>query len=135
MKRLFSTLTVASLGLNLFAGELPAETTAKLLKVVVTGSGEKINCRDGAMKAALEATGVPLDSYGKIVWSSNPTEIKMLKSQHKLIITNRPDQLGMGASMSISEDGGKPKIHLHTGNLSASGVTLSDSILKMGEKI
>jgi len=135
MKRLFTALTAASLGMNLFAGELPAETTAKLIKVVVNGAGGKINCRDGAMKAVLEANGVLTDGSSNIVWSSSPAEIKMLKSQRKLIITSRPEQLGMGASIAISEDGGRPKIHLHPGNLAASGITLSDAVLKIGEKI
>jgi len=135
MKRIFTALTTASLGLNLFAGELPTDTAAKLIKVVVNGAGGKITCRDSAMKAALEASGVQTDASAKIVWSSSPAEIKMLKSQNKLIITSRPEQLGMGASIAIAEDGGRPKIYLHPANLAASGVTLSDSVLKIGEKI
>ncbi len=135
MKCLLTPLAAAALGLNLFAGELPSETTARILKVVVNGSGGKITCRDGAMKAALESAGVQVDANAQLVWSSSPAEIKMLKSQHKLIITNNPGQLGMGASMAISEEGGKPKIHLHPGNLAASGITLSDAVLKIGEKV
>jgi len=135
MKQVFTTLTAAILGMNLFAGELPTETAAKLVKVVVNGAGGKISCRDGAMKAALEASGVQTDGFAKIVWSSSAAEIKMLKAQNKLIITSRPEQLAMGASIAISEDGGRPKIYLHPGNLAASGVTLSDAVLKVGEKI
>jgi hypothetical protein len=134
MKHLLTALSTLSLSLNLLAGELPAETTAKLIKVVVNGSGGKIMCRDGAMKAALESAGVQTEAGSKIVWSSNPTEIRMMKSQGKLIITSRPENLGLGASIAITEDGGKPKIYLHSGNLAASGVTVSDAILKIGEK-
>jgi len=134
MKLLFAALTAATLGANLLAGELPTETAAKLVRVVVNGSGGKIMCRDSAMKAALESAGVLMDANAKIVWSSSPTEIKMLKSQGKLIITSHPEQLGMGASIAITEDGGRPKIYLHPGHLAASGITLSDAILKIGEK-
>lgn len=135
MKPIFTALTAATLGLNLFAGELPAETAAKLVKVVVNGAGGKISCRDAAMKAALESNGVQTDGVSKVVWTSSVAEIKMLKSQGKLIITNRPEQLGMGAAIAIAEDGGKPKIYLHTGNLAASGVAISDAVLKIGEKL
>jgi hypothetical protein len=135
MKRLALALAAAALGLNLSAGELPADTAAKLVKVVVNGTGGKIACRDGAMKAALESTGVQTDGFAKVVWSSNPSEIKMLKGQGKLVITSRPEQLALGASIAIAEDGGKPKIYLHPGNLASTGVTLSDAILKMGEKL
>jgi hypothetical protein len=133
MKPLF--LAAAALSLNLFAGELPTDTTAKLVRVVVNGSGGKIACRDGAMKTALESMGVQTDTYAKIVWSSNPGEIKMLKGQGKLIISSQPSHLAQGAAIAIAEDGGKPKIYLHPGNLAASGITLSDAVLKMGEKL
>ena len=135
MKCLVTTLAAAALGMNLLAGELPADIAARIVKVVVNSSGGKIVCRDGAMKAALESAGVQTDAGARIVWSSSPVEIKMLKSQGKLIITSHPEMLAMGASIAIAEDGGKPKVYLHPGHLAASGITLSDAILKIGEKI
>ena len=129
------TAFVATLGLSLPAAELPIETAAKLVKVVVNGTGGKITCRDGAMKAALESNGVQVDSSANIVWSSSAVEIKMLKARGKLIITSRPENLGMGACIAIAEDGGRPKIYLHPTNLAASGISLPDSVLKMGQKI
>ncbi len=135
MRKLIFTALAATLGLSLSAGELPIETVAKLVKVVVNGTGGKIICRDAAMKAALESNGVTVDSSASIIWSSSPAEIKMLKSRGKLIITSRPEQLGMGACIAIAEDGGKPKIYLHPANLAASGISLPDSVLKFGEKI
>lgn len=125
----------AVLGLSLSAGELPADTTAKIVKVIVNGAGGKINCRDSAMKTALESASVTTDGNANIIWSSAPGEIKMLKGQHKLIICSRSEFLAMGASIAITEDGGKPKIYLHPGNIAASGVTLSDAVLKIGEKL
>lgn len=135
MRKLIFTALVATLGLNLTAAELPVETAAKLVKVVVNGTGGKITCRDGAMKAALESNGVVVDSSASIIWSSSPIEIRMLKSRGKLIITSRPDQLAMGAAIAIAEDGGRPKIYLHPANLAASGISLPDAVLKIGEKI
>ncbi len=135
MRKLIFTAFVATLGLNLSAAELPVEMAAKLVKVVVSGTGGKITCRDGAMKTALESNGVLVDSSANIIWSSSPAEIKMLKSKGKLIITSRPEQLGMGAAIAIAEDGGRPKIYLHPANLAASGISLPDAVLKIGEKI
>lgn len=135
MRKLIFTAFAATLGLSLTAGELPIETAAKLVKVVVNGTGGKITCRDAAMKAALESNGVTVDSSASIIWSSSPAEIKMLKSRGRLIITSRPEQLGMGACIAIAEDGGRPKIYLHPANLAASGVSLPDAVLKLGEKI
>ncbi|MFZ1613007.1 MAG: hypothetical protein WAT51_02480, partial [Holophaga sp.] len=71
----------AVLGLSLSAGELPADTTAKIVKVIVNGAGGKINCRDSAMKTALESANVPTDGSSSVIWSSAPGEIKMLKGQ------------------------------------------------------
>ncbi len=135
MRKLILSAFVATFGLNLSAAELPVEMAAKLVKVVVNGTGGKITCRDGAMKAALESNGVVVDSNASIIWSSSPAEIKMLKARGRLIITSRPEQLGMGASIAIAEDGGRPKIYLHPANLAASGIALPDAVLKIGEKI
>lgn len=129
------TILATLLGLSLSAGELPAETTAKIVKVIVNGAGGKINCRDSAMKSILEANSVSTDGNASIIWSSAPGEIKMLKGQHKLIICSRTEFLAMGAAIAIIEDGGKPKIYLHPGNIAASGITLSDAVLKIGEKL
>jgi hypothetical protein len=117
------------------AGELPPDVSAKLIKIIVTSSGGKVGCRDATIKSALEAAGVPIDGSAKAAWSTNPAEIRMLKSQGKLVITNRTEHLAAGASIALTEEGGRPKIFLHPGNLAASGITLSDAVLKMGEKI
>jgi len=116
------------------AGDLPADVAAKLVKIIATATGGKVSCRDSAMKAALEAAGVTVDGDSKIVWATNPVEIKMLRTQNRLVVTGNKNFLSSGASIAIVEDGGKPKIFLHQGNISASGVALSDAIYKVGEK-
>ncbi len=116
------------------AGELPPEVAAKLVRIIATATGGKVSCRDSAMKAALEGAGVTVDGDSKIVWATNPVEIKMLRSQNRLVITGNKSFLANGASIAIVEDGGKPKIYIHQPNIAASGVTLSDAIYKVGEK-
>jgi hypothetical protein len=116
------------------AGELPAEVAAKLVKIIATSAGGKVSCRDSSMKTALESAGVTVDSDSKIVWATNPVEIKMLRAQNRLVITGNKNFLANGASIAIVEDGGKPKIFLNQANIAASGVALSDAIYKVGEK-
>jgi len=116
------------------AGDLPADVAAKLVKIIATATGGKVSCRDSAMKAALEGAGVTVDGDSKIVWATNPVEIKMLRTQNRLVITGNKNFLGSGASIAIVEDGGKPKIFLNQANISASGVAISDAIYKVGEK-
>jgi len=116
------------------AGDLPADVAAKLVKIIATAAGGKVSCRDSTMKAALEGAGVTVDGDSKIVWATNPVEIKMLRTQNRLVITGNKSFLGSGAAIAICEDGGKPKIFLNQTNISASGVTLSDAIYKVGEK-
>ena len=129
--------TVCALLLGCFsaflqAGELPPELAAKLIKIIASSSGGKVSCRDATMKAALEGAGVTVDGDSRIVWATNPVEIKMLRN--RLVIVGKKELLGSGASIAIVEDGGKPKIYLNQAAISASGVTLSDAIYKVGEK-
>jgi len=125
-------LMLGSFSAWLPAGDLPPEVAAKLIKIIATASGGTVSCRDSGMKAALEAAGVTVDSNSRVVWATNPVEIKMLKG--RLIIVGRKDFLSAGASIAIVEDAGKPKIYLNQGSVTASGVAMSDAIYKLGEK-
>lgn len=114
------------------AGELPPDVTAKLLKIIVTNAGGKISCREPALKEALEAAGVAVEDSAKVVWVTNPAQAKMLKSQGKLVVGPSPALLGAGAGIALVEDGGKPKILLQMANVTSSGITLPDALLKVG---
>ena len=117
------------------AGELSPEVTAKFLKVIVSTSGQgKIACSDSTMKSALEAQGISVDSSSPVVWCTNPTEAKMQRAMGKLVVVGRRD-LGAMACIVIAEDSGRPKLVLNTNNLRSSKVTLSDAIMKIGEKL
>lgn len=125
-------LVVGSLSSWLPAGELPPETAAKLIKIIATATGGKVSCRDSGMKAALEAAGITVDGDSKLVWATNPVEIKMLKG--RLVVVGRKEFLSAGAGIALVEDGGKPKIYLNQAAITASGVTMPDAIYKVGEK-
>lgn len=115
------------------AGDLAPEVAAKLVKLIVNGAGGqgKVACRDSAMKAAFEGQGLVIDSGAKVAWGSNPSEIKSLKTQGKLVICAKQEWLPQGASIAITDEGGRPKLFLNKAHVAVSGVGLSDDVLKI----
>ena len=117
------------------AADLTPEVEAKFLKAIISSSGtNKISCSDPALKTALEAQGMVVDSSATIAWTTNPMEAKNFKAFGRLVVTNRRE-LAANASVLISEEGGRPKILLNTANLHAAKIQLGDAVLKIAEKI
>ena len=128
-------LLVVGTALAVRADDLSPETIAKFLKVIVTSTGgNKIACSDPALKAAIEAAGLVVDSGAPIGWATNAMEAKNFKTFGRLVITGRRE-LGGAAAILIQEEGGRPKILLNPNNLKGSKVQISDAILKMGQTI
>ena len=122
---------------GLCAGELPAETQAKFIKILASsaGSAGKVVCSNGGLAGELGKLGVTPDAGSKVAWASSEGEVKSLKGAGKLVICGKLDWLSAGGAIAIVEEGGKPQIYLHMGNIAASGVTLSDAVLKIGKKL
>jgi len=131
LKTLALALTIGCSSIWVQAGDLPPDVAAKLIKIIASASGGKVACRDATMKTALEGAGVTVDGDSKIVWATNPIEIKMLKG--RLVIVGRKEFLSAGGGIALVEDGGKPKIYLNQAAIAASGVTISDAIYKIGQ--
>ena len=136
----FSTKAFAALALaltSLSAGELPAETQAKFIKILASsaGSAGKVVCHDGGLKAELGKVGVADDASSKVAWASSEAEVKSLKGGGKMVICGKLEWLPAGGAIAIVEEGGKPQIYLHMGHIASSGVTLSDAVLKIGKKL
>ena len=135
IKQLTVSLLCAFGAFAVQAGDLSPEVTAKFLKVIVSTSGQgKISCSDAPLKSALEAQGVTVDSGAQIIWCTNPMDAKNQKTMGKLVVVGRRD-LGANACIVIEEDGGRPKLIFNTANLQRSRVTLSDAVMKIGEKL
>jgi len=128
-------LAAASVATLAVRADLTPEVEAKFLKAIIASSGtNKIACEDAALKTALEAQGIVVDSAAPICWVTNPNIAKTMKQFGRLVITNRRD-LATSASVLIVEDGGRPKLILNTANLKTAKVQLSDAVLKIAEKI
>lgn len=132
--------TVAMLSLafsGLAAGDLPGDIQAKFIKILASsaGSAGKVGCSNAGLAGELTKVGVAADSGSKVAWASSEGEVKALKGAGKLVICGKLEWLPAGGAIAIVEEGGKPQIYLHMGHISASGVTLSDAVLKIGKKL
>ena len=119
------------------AGELPPEVLAKFVKLLSSSanSAGKVACKDGTMAGELAKLGINADGSSKVAWAASEGEVRSLKAAGKLVLCGKLEWLPAGGAIAIVEEGGKPQIYLHMGNIAASGVSLSDTILKIGKKL
>ena len=123
--------------LPVLGGDLPPEIQAKFIKILASsaGSAGKVACKDGGVMAELAKLGFANDPGSKVAWGSSEGEVKAFKGGGKLVICGKLEWLPAGGAIAIVEEGGKPQIYLHMGNIAGSGVTLSDAVLKIGKKL
>lgn len=138
MKRpMFRTLILGLAATALSAGDLPADIQAKFIKILAAnaGSAGKVACKDPGVTAALGGAGLAADPASKVAWAGSEADVKAYKAAGKMVICGKLEWLPEGGSIALVEEGGKPQIYLHMGNIAASGITLSDAILKIGKRL
>jgi len=118
------------------AGDLPRDVQARFIKILAQSAGSpgKVACRDAELLAELGKLGVTADAGSKVAWASNLTEVRSLKGAGKMVICGKQEWLAQGAAIALVEEGGKPQVILHMGHIAASGVSLSDAVLKIGKR-
>jgi hypothetical protein len=123
--------------LGLAAGDLPPAIQAKFIRIIASSAGSpgKVHCKDGAVAGELGKLGVTADPASKVAWADSEGEVRALKASGKLVICGKLEWLPAGGAIAIVDEGGKPQIYLHMGNIAGSGVTLSDAVLKIGRKL
>jgi len=128
-------LTFAFQGLS--AGELPAPIQAKFIRILASsaGSAGKVYCTNAGLAKELDKVGVTADTGSKVAWASTEGEVKSFKAAGKLVICPKQEWLPVGGAIAIVEEGGKPQIYLHIGHITDSGLTISDSVLRIGKKL
>jgi hypothetical protein len=135
MARAVSVSIACILTLGLAAQDLAPETQAKFLKILLSSTGQfGFACADPGFKAKLEANGIAVSPGFKMAWAESEAEVKSLKAAGKLVIVPKLAWLKAGGSIAIVEEQGKPQIYLNPANVKASGMTLSDTIVKMAKK-
>jgi len=137
MRRTPALILCCALGMTAFAGDLPAELQVKFISLLARNAGSpgKVACRDGALHGELGKQGLANDATSKVAWAASEAEVKTLKAAGKFVICGHLEWLPAGGSVAVVEEGGKPQIYLHMGNIAASGVALSDAVLKIGRKL
>lgn len=127
-------LALLVLASPLVGGDLPTGIQAKFVKIIAgSGGATAVACKDGAMTGEFKTVGLAVDGGSKVAYAGSEADLGAFKG--KLIIVPKLEWLPKGGAIAVVEEGGKPAIYLHMGNISASGVTLSDTILKIGKKL
>ena len=125
---------VFTFGMN--AQSAPLEIQAKFVKVLLSSSGQfGFACNDEGLKKKLEELGVSVGPGFKYAWGSSEPEVRALKAQGRFIICPNVEWLKSGGCIAIVEEAGKPQLYLHIANTKASGVTVSDAIMKIAKKL
>jgi len=118
------------------AQSAPLEIQAKFVKVLLSSSGQfGFACNDENLKKKLEELGVSVGPGFKYAWGSSEPEVRALKAQGRFIICPNVDWLKSGGCIAIVEEAGKPQLYLNSANTKASGVTVSDAIMKIAKKL
>lgn len=127
---------VAGTSAALPAGDLPAELQAKFIKIIASnaGSAGKVAVKDATVSGELGKIGIAADAGSKVAYAASEGEVASLKGAGKMVICPKLEWLPKGGSIAIVEEGGRPAIYLHMQNIAASGVTLSDAVLKIGKR-
>jgi len=125
-------LLVLLIPFGLYAQDASLNFQIKFLKILMSSVGQYgITCPDAATKAKLESVGINIGPTFKLGLATSEDEVKSLKKAGKLVIVTNPAWLSAGGAISVTESKGKPQIRLDAANLKASGVALSDNIIKM----
>ncbi len=113
-------------------GDMPIVMAAKLLVMISKGAGEngRIATKHPEMSAEIVKQGGTVDLAGRVAWATDPGEVRLFNMQRKCTVVNNPTYLGQGASIALYEDGGKAKLAINQRGILASGVQLSDQIIK-----
>jgi hypothetical protein len=126
-------ILLALVSMGIYAQDLPLNTQVKFLRIMMSSAGQYgIACPDAATKARLESVGINIGPTFKLGFATSEEEVKALKKAGKLVIVNNAVWLSSGASIAITSQDGKPQIMINAANIKASGVTVSDTLIKMG---
>ncbi|BDU76952.1 YfiR family protein [Mesoterricola sediminis] len=116
----------------------PAIAPAELipfLKVISVSAGApgRVACRDLDLAMALKKGGISPDAKAPLAWAANRSQLEAYLAEGKLVIAGDPALLDAGAAIAIAREAGRPVLLIHSRNLAASGVGVSDALLKIAK--
>ena len=115
--------------------QVPVGELTPFLKVITASAGApgRIACRDMDLGLELKRSGLSPDAKSPLAWATNQTQLKDYLAEGKLVVTGDLALLATGAGIAIVKEHGKPVILINAKNVAVSGVTLSDSLLKIAK--
>jgi hypothetical protein len=134
MKRTFVLAVPCLVTLSLSGQEKLADPQVKFLKLLISSTGQfGFACSDPALKTQLEANGISVSPGFKMAWANSEAETKVLKGAGKLVVVPKLAWLKAGGSVAIVMEDGKPLLYINPVHLKASGLQLSDTIMKIAK--
>ena len=114
----------------------PAVSAAELtpfLKVITSSAGApgRIACRDIDLSMQLKKDGLSPDAKSPVAWAASASQLASYLAEGKLVVAGDAAMLSQGAGIAIVKEQGKPVILVNAKNVAASGVTLSDALMKI----
>lgn len=110
---------------------------ASLIRVLSAQAGTpgRIACRDLDLSIQLKKDGLSTDPRSPVAWASDANQARNYRAEGKFVLCADPALLKEGAALALVREGGRTGLILHTVNAQASGLTLSDAILKVAKRI
>ena len=114
----------------------PSVSAAELtpfLKVITASAGApgRIACRDIDLSMQLKKDGLSPDARSPVAWAASAGQVASYLAEGKLVVAGDAALLSQGAAIAIVKEQGKPVILVNAKNVAASGVTLSDALMKI----
>jgi hypothetical protein len=133
MKRLLLAASMLVSSPSFSEALVPNKLLAQFIKIFAKSSDMplKIACDDPMLSSELRAVGLTIDSSAKIVWANSNAKAH----KGKLVFCPAVGLLKDGGCVAIILEDGKPIVYLHLGNIQESGVTISDTFLKIGRQL
>jgi hypothetical protein len=128
----FAILLSLSTAEQITPGEL-----SPFLRVISSAAGApgRIACRDIDEAMQLKKDGLSPDAKAPVAWAANLAQLKAYQAEGKLVVSADPASLKEGASILITREHGKPVVVIDTRNATATGVPLSDALMKIARHI
>lgn len=123
------------------AAQLPPGLTpadlSRILSVLAQQAGApgRVACRDIDITMQLENDGISTDPRSPVAWASDAGQARAYAEARKFVVCGQESLLASGGCLAITRRNGKVELVLHLANSKASGVQLSDSLLKAARKV
>jgi hypothetical protein len=130
------SLTVGLALLTALAGGAPHLTPGELtpfLRVISASLGTpgRVACRDIDLSMQFKKDGLSPDARAPVAFAASAEQIKTYLADGKFVVCGEEAGLKLGASIAVFKDKGKPIMVVNRKNAAATGLTLSDALLKI----